>query len=132
VAGMLRATPGTRTAIPGGALMITTQPNDPAGNFTFRVMPTQNGVFGAHVLTVSPELAKKLHLSAGLLVDEVPEETPAFKSGLRTGDVIVSASGQPVSSIKRLLELLMMRDTDRRAALVVMRDGKTHPISVSW
>jgi membrane-associated protease RseP (regulator of RpoE activity) len=130
-AGTLRSL-ATKTAVRGGMVTISPQPNDLAGNFTFRIMPTQTGVFGARVLTLSPELAKKLKLSIGLLVDEVPEETPAFKSGLRTGDVIVSASGQPVSSLKRLLELIMLRDTDRRAALVVMRDGKTHPISVSW
>jgi membrane-associated protease RseP (regulator of RpoE activity) len=122
-----------RSAFPSGTLMIGGQTNgEIPGNFMFRIMPAQNGVFGARVLTLSPELAKKLNLSEGLLIDEVPEETPAFKSGLRTGDVIVSASGQPVSSVKRLLELLMMRDTDRRAALVVMRDGKSRAISVSW
>lgn len=133
IAGTMHAVPTIRNPGTPGTLMITAQPNsDAPGNFLFKFLPAQSGVFGAHVLTLSPELAKKLKLSAGLLVDEVPGETPAFKSGLRTGDVIVSASGQPVSSVKRLLELLMLRDTDRRVALVVMRDGKSHPLSVSW
>lgn len=83
---------------PGGAVVITAQPSgDASGNYIFHLSPTQNAVFGAKVLMLSPDLAKKLKLSAGLLVDDVPEETPAFKSGLRTGDVIVSASGQPVT-----------------------------------
>lgn len=116
----------------GGTIIMATPDGRSSGNFTYRTMPAQEGVFGAKVLTLSPELAKKLKLEAGLLVDEVPEETPAYKAGLRTGDVILSASGQPVGSLRKLLELLMLRDADRSVNLVIVRDNKKRPLTVSW
>ena len=48
------------------------------------------------------DLARALKLEKGVLVNDVPEASPAYKSGLRVGDVIVSASGQPVATLGQL------------------------------
>ncbi len=115
--------------IPFSGAVIAMPPN--GSTFVFR-SGSQDGVFGARVIALRPELARALKLESGLLVDEVPDESPAFKSGLRTGDVIVSASGQPVGSLRKLLELLMLHDADRSANLVVMRDSKARKLIVTW
>jgi len=113
-----------------GRLVVT--PGIPAefGNQMFVISP--NGVLGASVLTVGPELARALKLEMGVLVTGVPEETPASRSGLRTGDVIVNVGGQPVASLRQLRELILMRAADRMVPLRIVRDKKAQDVSVTW
>jgi serine protease Do len=91
-----------------------------------------NGVLGASVSTVGPALAKVLRLETGVLVNDVPEETPAWKSGLRTGDVIVNVSGQPVTSLNQLREMILVRAAERSVPLRIIRDKKPQDVNVKW
>lgn len=91
-----------------------------------------NGVFGASASSVGPELAKALKLETGVLVNDVPEETPASKAGLRPGDVIVSVAGRQVASLHELQRLIETRAADRSVALRIMRDKKPRNITVRW
>ena len=100
------------------------------GNRMF-VMST-NGVLGASVSSVNPKLAKILNLETGVLVNDVPEETVAWKSGLRTGDVIVNVAGQPVASLNQLRELILMRAAERAVPLRIIRDKKAQDVNVTW
>jgi membrane-associated protease RseP (regulator of RpoE activity) len=100
------------------------------GDQMFVISP--NGVLGASVSTVGPELARKLKLEMGVLVNDVPEETPAWKGGLRTGDVIVNVGGQTVASLRQLRELILMRAADRMVPLRIVRDKKPQDVSVTW
>ena len=90
------------------------------------------GVFGADVSPVGPDLAKALKLEKGMLVNEVPEESPAYKAGLRAGDVIVSATGQPVTGLSQLQDQVLSRLADRSVMLRVMRNHKPNSVSVTW
>ncbi len=98
----------------------------------FRYVLTPNGAFGAVLSTVSPELAKTLKLEPGVLVNDITDETPASRGGLRPGDVIVSVAGQPVSSLKALQELIAMRMAERSVVLQVVRDRQPQKITVNW
>jgi serine protease Do len=91
-----------------------------------------NGVLGASVLTVGPALAKALGLETGVLMNDVPEDTPAWKSGLRTGDVIVNVSGQPVTSLNQLREMILVRAAERAVPLRIIRDKKPQDVNVKW
>jgi len=93
-----------------------------------------NGVFGAVMSTVGPELAKTLKIDPGILVNDVTDETPASRSGLRTGDVIVLANGQPVTTLRQLQEAVMVRSTsgERSVPLVVVRDRHQQKVTISW
>jgi predicted metalloprotease with PDZ domain len=95
---------------------------------------TANGAFGANMSTVSADLAKTLKIDQGVLITDVTDETPAARNGLRTGDVIVMVSGQPVTTLKQLQELVMARSMsgDRSVPLVVMRDKRQQKITISW
>ena len=93
---------------------------------------SSNGVLGASVSTVGPSLAKVLKLEMGVLVNDVPEETVAWKSGLRTGDVIVNVAGQPVASLNQLREMILVRAAERAVPLRVIRDKKPQDVNVTW
>ena len=100
------------------------------GNHLFVISP--NGVLGASVSTIGPELAKVLKLETGVLVNDVPEETVAWKGGLRTGDVIVNVAGQPVASLNQLRALIMLRAAERAVPLRIIRDKKPQDVNVTW
>lgn len=100
-----------------------------AGNY---MVIAPHGIFGADVSTVGADLARVLKLEKGVLVNDVPEASPAFKSGLRAGDVIVNASGQSVASIGELQDIIISHLGERSVLLQVMRAGKPVKVTVTW
>jgi len=123
-----RGRPGTRVDIavrPEGAF----GPAMVAGSPMFVITP--NGVLGANLSTVNADLARILNLRAGVLVNDVPEDSPAFRAGLRTGDVITAVGDQAVVS---LLELRRALATSRERAVplqVTSRNQKARTVTVS-
>jgi membrane-associated protease RseP (regulator of RpoE activity) len=113
-----------------GRLLATT--GFPGDMVSHMLILSPNGVLGASVSTVGRDLAKVLKLEMGVLVNDVPEETPAWKGGLRTGDVIVNVGGQPVASLNQLRELIIMRALDRAVPLRIIRDKKPQDVNVTW
>ena len=93
---------------------------------------SRDGVFGATMSPVTPDLAKALNLSTGVLVNEAPETSPAFASGLRTGDIIVNVGSHPVASMKELQAIVQAYMGARDVPLTIVRDHRTREISVKW
>jgi S1-C subfamily serine protease len=93
---------------------------------------SRDGVFGATMSPVTPDLARALNLSTGVLVNEAPETSPAFASGLRTGDVIVNVGSHPVASMKELQAIVQAYMGARDVPLTIVRDHRTREISVKW
>jgi S1-C subfamily serine protease len=81
---------------------------------------------------VTPELAKVLNLAPGVLVNQVPETSPAWTSGLRAGDVVVSVASQPVTTMRELQAIVQAHLDEREVPLKVMRDHKPREITVRW
>jgi len=127
-AALERAQPGGRV----GTARIIAGPELPIGFGTRMFFIAPNGVLGASVLTVGPALAKVLKLETGVLVTDVPEETPAWKSGLREGDVIVNVAGQPVASLNQLRGLVAVHANERAVPLRIIRDKKPQDVTVKW
>jgi serine protease Do len=100
-----------------------------AGRFTV-IGP--HAVFGADVSTVSDDLARVLKLEKGVLVNDVPEASPAYASGLRAGDVITSASGRPVATIAQLQDMVVSHFGERSVVFQVMRNRKPMNLTVTW
>lgn len=67
--------------------------------------------------------------TTGAMVQSTAADSPATKSGLQAGDVIVSMDGQPIDSMAMLA--LSMRDYDAGAMvdLAYVRDGQTRHAS---
>ena len=79
------------------------------------------GWFGVEVADISPELAESLGLKGtrGAIVGAIERGSPAEKSGMRLGDVIVMVNGKPVPDVSTALN-----------AIAEMVPGKSVPVRV--
>lgn len=88
---------------------------------------------GADLLAVNVELARKLGANrAGLLVLDVGAQTPASRSGLRTGDLIVRLGDSDVARVEQLQAALRRRDGRRGIQLDLVRDGQPVSVVLKW
>jgi S1-C subfamily serine protease len=60
---------------------------------------------------------------SGLRVAEVVADGPAARAGLRTGDLLINAGGQPVQKAQDLQRLMFSEAIGRPLAITVMRNG---------
>ena len=87
-------------------------------------------IYGARLETMSEGLSKALGVKQGVLVIQSIAGSPAFVSGLRDGDVIISASGTSVATVRDLLTIVRTRDGDEGVKLVVLRDKKQQDVTL--
>jgi serine protease Do len=82
------------------------------------------GTLGIIVQPLTPELAARLNLpidSQGLVVTDLDESGAAADAGIRPGDVIVEANGQPLHS---LVDLRMaIQNTESKPLLLLINRG---------
>ncbi len=123
--GQRRATTQGIIALPSEGPIAGRMPGSPV------LMITSNGVFGASASSVNNELAKVLNLRAGVLVTDVPEDSPAFRVGLRIGDVITAVGDQPVISLSELRRVLALARERVVPLQVTSHDQKTRTVTVS-
>ena len=58
----------------------------------------------------------------GVVIVDVLEDTPAARSGLRTGDIVVAIDGRPVTETRLLQRLIATAAPDAEVRLVVLRN----------
>ena len=87
---------------------------------------------GAYIQGVSPELAKAFGAAAprGALVGDVEPGSPAQKSGLEKGDIVVALDGKPITDSNQLRMSISMMAPGTTANLKVWRHGSEHDIAV--
>lgn len=68
---------------------------------------------------------------SGAAVEEVREDSPAAKAGLKEGDIITTFDGERVRSARQLARLVRETPAGRTVPLEVMRDGKTMQLSAT-
>lgn len=90
-----------------------------------------NGVFGARMSNLSAGAAKNLNLPPGVLVQEVPDATPASRAGLQAGDIVVAVGGQTVSTISDVQSAIARSDR-RSVTFQVIRDHKPRALTLVW
>jgi len=95
-------------------------------------MVATNALFGATMSDVTQELASALSLSAGVLVNAAPPESPAYKGGLRVGDVVTSAGGVRVASVNQFRHAVAAHADDRQLVLEVRRKGQSRQLTLRW
>jgi serine protease Do len=91
------------------------------------------GWLGVGIQPLTAELATKFGVKEGegVLVNEVFENDPAARGGIKPGDIITKINGKPVdtpNSLSRLIAGLAPGDV---AQIEVMRDGKLQVLAVT-
>ena len=90
------------------------------------------GWIGVEMQELTPELAEsfKLDSTDGTLIAGVIRDSPAEQAGIRPGDILTAVEGKHVTDSSSMLNLIAALQPGKRAALTVVRNGKSLQISV--
>jgi S1-C subfamily serine protease len=69
--------------------------------------------------------------SGGVLIDDVEEESPADKAGLKRGDVVVEFDGERVRGARHFSRLVQETPGGRTVKATVMRDGSKQTFDIT-
>ena len=91
------------------------------------------GWLGVSVQPVTPELAKSFGLETerGALVAEVMKESPAEKSGLKGGDIILEFDGHLIKEMGELPRIVAITPVGKKISVLVQRDGRQESVPVT-
>ena len=92
----------------------------------------RRGQMGVLIQDVTPQMSRALDGApvGGVVVSEVIDGTPAARSGLKAGDVIVKLDGKPAKSSAYLRNRIALRGGDGEVTLQVWRDGKLRDVTM--
>ena len=93
----------------------------------------RRGRLGVAVQSLTPDLAEALSLDAkeGVVVNGVERGSPAERSGIQKGDVIVAFRGEPIKSAHDLRNRIGLAAVGTEAPLTVLRDGRRRDLTAS-
>jgi len=88
---------------------------------------------GVQLADLTPEIAEGFGIKSdnGVVISSVLKDQPAERAGLRRNDVIVEFDGQPVTDLQKFRLRVADTPIGRRVPLVVLRDGKRIPVTVT-
>ena len=74
--------------------------------------------------------AGKLSTPSGVVIEDVAQDSPAEKAGLKKGDVVVEFDGERVRSVRQFTRLVQETPAGRKTQASVMRDGQRINVTV--
>jgi len=91
------------------------------------------GWLGISIQELTPKLAKEFGLAQakGALVGDVLPKSPAERSGIKQGDVLLEYDGKPIENPGQLRNQVAETPLGRNVKIRLFRDGKTQDIEVS-
>ncbi|WP_213287900.1 S1C family serine protease [Bradyrhizobium sp. sGM-13] len=91
------------------------------------------GWIGAKVQPVTPDIADSLGVNDlhGAIVASVQDDGPAARAGLRRGDVITAAEGQPIRNAKELTKKIHAMAPGSSIRLAMLREGRENSLNVA-
>jgi Do/DeqQ family serine protease len=91
------------------------------------------GMLGVVIQDVNEDLAKQFHLSEskGALVSQVQPNSPASKTGIKVGDVIVGYNGKKVEDTRELRNWVAGTAPGTSANIEIIRDGKHETVTAT-
>jgi S1-C subfamily serine protease len=91
------------------------------------------GRIGIQVQPMTAELREHLKAprDAGVLVVRVEEGSPAAEAGVRVGDVVTRAGGDPIDSPHGLISRVAAVPEGEKLALEVVRDGRAAKLEIA-
>jgi serine protease Do len=90
------------------------------------------GWLGVQIQPVNQEIADSIGLdkASGTIIAAVTDNSPAGKSGLRTGDTIVEVNGETIAGPKELSRKIAGIAPGTSVDMTVFRNGKNRNVSV--
>ncbi|MBE7637888.1 Do family serine endopeptidase [Sneathiella sp. P13V-1] len=87
---------------------------------------TRRGWLGVVIQNVTEELADGLGLdnTEGVLIAGVPEDGPAYKAGIKAGDVVLKFNGQKVRETRELSRAVAESDVGANVQVELWRNGE--------
>ncbi len=97
-----------------------------------QILSGRGSQIGVTIRDVEESDAKtgKLAATSGVVIEEVSEDSPAAKAGLKKGDVVVEFDGERVRSVRQFTRLVRETPAGRKIQTSVMRDGQKVNLSV--
>ncbi|MDP7552250.1 MAG: trypsin-like peptidase domain-containing protein [Nitrospinaceae bacterium] len=92
----------------------------------------QRGWLGVGIEQVTPEIARrtKSEEGKGVWVNSVFEGDPAYRAGLRVGDIILKIGGAPVDTPSRMIRLIGSFSPGQSVNLDILREGHREVLTV--
>jgi serine protease Do len=93
-----------------------------------------NTVAGAQLAALTEGLARTVGVRRGVLVTYAAVGSPAYRSGLRDGDIIVRVAGEPVPTVAAVREQVQVAvdNGDSDVELELVRDKKSRKVTLRW
>jgi serine protease Do len=90
------------------------------------------GYLGVNIQTITEDLAKALGIekTEGALVADVVTDSPAAKSGLKRGDIIIDFNGKEIQDSQDLPAKVAATMVGEEVDVTILRDGKEKQIPV--
>ncbi|HAM52537.1 MAG TPA: peptidase [Nitrospiraceae bacterium] len=91
------------------------------------------GWMGLSVQPVTPDLAKQFKITeeTGALVNDVTENGPAEKGGIRRGDVIVAFNGKEIDEPSNLRSIIANTPPGKVVTVKILRAGRPHAMNIT-
>jgi Do/DeqQ family serine protease len=91
----------------------------------------KRGVLGVVAQNITPELASALGLkyNRGVILTKVVDGSPAFKTGIKEGDIIETVDGKPVLNAEQLHNMLGLKAPGTPIQLTLIRNHQSITIS---
>jgi len=91
------------------------------------------GFLGVVPAELTPDLAETYAVTtdAGVVVQEVSDDSPASRAGIRRGDIITAFDGQRVHDVTSFRLRVADTPVEKRVAVALLRDGKKSDVSVT-
>ncbi len=93
---------------------------------------TKRGWLGVLIQQISKEIANSLGLknTNGALVSSATENGPAYKAGVKSGDVILEFNGKKIKTMNELPKFVANTPVGEKVNLVIWRNGKIITLKV--
>ncbi len=104
-------------------------PSNPASKVIKQLIKygeTKRGWLGVRIQLVTKEIAEveKLKEPQGALVASVSEKSPAYKAGIKAGDIILEFDGKKIETMRTLPKLVAQAEVGKKVTVKIWRNQK--------